>query len=176
MVLIGIVIAFKKYKKTEQGKHKIDEFLLKIPIIGKLIHKIYISRISRILGLLYKSGISIIVSFDIVSEVTGNEVMRDEVLYIRDHVSRGMSIAEAFNNSKYFPVVVADMVAAGEETGQLDEMLFKIADYFDEEVDYGIKTLSTAIEPILLLFIAGMVILLALGVFLPMWDMIKVFK
>jgi type II secretory pathway component PulF len=170
------IIAFKKYKKTEKGKYNLDKYLLKVPIIGKLIHKIYISRISRILGLLYKSGISIIISFEIVSEVTGNEVMKDEVLYIKDHVSRGTSIADAFDNSPYFPVVVTDMVSAGEETGQLDEMLFKIADYFDEEVDYGIKTLSSAIEPILLLFIAGMVILLALGVFLPMWDMIKVFK
>lgn len=175
LVVCGI-IGFRKYKKTDIGKYNIDKVLFKLPIIGKLVHKIYISRISRILGLLYKSGIPIMKSFDIVSEVSGNEVMKDEVLDISDRVAQGMNIANSFGRSAYFPIVVSDMIAAGEETGQLDDMLFKIADYYDEEVDYGIKTLSSAIEPILLLFIAGMVTLLALGVFLPMWDMIKVFK
>jgi type II secretory pathway component PulF len=176
IIIILLVIAYKKAMKTEQGKYTFDKMIFKIPIIGKLIHKIYLSRVSRILGLLYQSGIAITTSFEIVSEVSGNLLMKEDILKINSNVSMGKSLAAAFEESEYFPLVVADMISAGEETGKLDEMLFKIADYYDQEIDYSIKTLSAAIEPILLVFIAAMVMLLALGVFLPMWDMIKVFK
>lgn len=175
-LIVFSVIFFRKYKKTKDGKEKLDYIIFKIPIIGNLVHKIYISRICRILGLLYKSGIPIINSFEIVSEVSGNEIMKKEINNIKIRVSQGGGIANAFEYSKYFPDVVSDMVSAGEDTGRLDEMLGKIADYYDEETEYSIKNLSTAIEPILLVMIAGMVLLLALGVFLPMWDMIKVIK
>lgn len=175
LFVLGYIL-FKKYKSTTSGKKKIDLYTLKIPIIGTMVHKIYLSRICRILGLLYKSGISIITSFDIVSEVTGNDVMKDELQIIKEKVSRGGSIHSSFEASPHFPAVVSDMISAGEETGQLDEMLFKVADYYDNEVDYSIKTLSQSLEPILLVMVAGMVIILALGVFMPMWDMIKAFK
>ncbi|KAA0257365.1 type II secretion system F family protein [Deferribacter autotrophicus] len=175
-IILFSIFAFKKYKKTEEGKKKIDEYIFKVPIIGPLVHKIYISRIARILALLYKSGINISKSFDIVSEISGNETLKRELLMIKEQVARGSNISSAFKRSKYFPPVVSDMIESGEETGNLDDMLFKVADYYDEEIDYSIKTLSQAIEPILLIFIAGMVILLALGVFLPMWDMIKAFR
>lgn len=173
LIIVGAIISFNKFKQTEKGKNYIDENIFKIPIIGQLIQKIYLSRISRVLALLYRSGINITASFDIVSEITGNNILKRELLYIKEQISRGSNIASAFRRSKYFPPVVSDMVESGEETGRLDEMLIKLSDYYDEEVDYSIKTLSQALEPILLVFIAGMVLLLALGVFLPMWDMIK---
>jgi len=176
IIAVGLVFGYKKVKNTKQGKDTIDKYSLKVPVLGDLMHKIYVSRIARILGLLYKSGIGIITSFEIVSEVTGNNVLKNELLDIRDRVSGGTNIASAFVASPYFPPVVSDMIAAGEETGQLDNMLFKISDYYDEEINYSISTLSSALEPILLVFIAGMVLILALGVFLPMWDMIKVFQ
>ncbi|MBZ4671779.1 MAG: ral secretion pathway protein [Deferribacteraceae bacterium] len=175
-IVFFAIFAFRKYKSTEKGKVKLDLLIFKIPIIGPILHKIYISRITRILGLLYRSGISVVSSFDIVSEVSGNEIIKKEIQNVKIRVSQGNNIAASFGYSEYFPEVVTDMIAAGEETGRLDEMLEKIADYYDEETDYAIKNLSTAIEPILLVLIAGMVILLALGVFLPMWDMIKVIK
>ncbi|MEF3254039.1 MAG: type II secretion system F family protein, partial [Deferribacterales bacterium] len=139
IAVLGFII-YKKYKKTEAGKKKIDGLVLKIPIIGPIVHKIYLSRISRILGLLYKSGISIITSFEILSEVTGNDVFRDELFIIKEKVSRVATIHGSFEASHIFPPVVSDMISAGEDTGQLDEMLFKIADYYDNEVDYSIKT------------------------------------
>ena len=172
--VIVAIITFRRYKKTPIGKRNIDELTLKIPIIGKLVHKIYLSRIMRVLGLLYKSGIPITTALSIVAEVTGNEVARAAVLAVRADVESGATISRPIRNSEFFPNIVSDMVAVGEETGRLDEMLFKASDYFDEEIAYAIANLSTAIEPILLAFIAGMVLLLALGVFLPMWDMIKV--
>ncbi len=172
--VIAIVVAFREYYKTKQGKYLIDKYLLRLPIIGTLVHKIYISRMIRILGLLYKSGIAIVDALEIVSNVTNNEIAREATLEIKRDVESGATIAAPFFRSTFFPNVVADMVAVGEETGRLDEMLFKAADYYDEEIEYAIKNLSSAIEPILLVFIAGMVLLLALGVFLPMWNMVRV--
>jgi len=174
MIVIGVVFAFKRYKMTESGKRKIDELVLKMPIIGNLVHKIYISRMMRILGLLYKSGLAITTALSIVAEVTGNEIAKDAVLTVRSDVESGATISRPIKNSDFFPDIVSDMVAVGEETGRLDDMMFKVADYYDEEIEYAINNLSTAIEPILLVFIAAMVLLLALGVFLPMWDMVKV--
>ncbi len=174
IAVVALVFAFKEYKKTENGKYNIDKYVLKMPVIGSLIHKIYVSRMIRILGLLYKSGITIIDSLSIVSNVTGNVIAKQAVDEIRKDVEGGTTIATPFSKSSFFPNVVSDMVSVGEETGRLDEMLFKAADYYDEEIDYAIKNLSSAIEPILLVFIAGMVLVLALGVFLPMWNMINV--
>ena len=176
ILLISGFIAYNRIKKTEKGKYEIDKVILKFPILGNLLKKIYIGRITRILGLLYQSGIPIITCFDIVSEVTGNEIFREELLKIKELIATGTSINESVKRSFLFPPIVSDMIAAGEETGLLDEMLFKIADYFDEEADYIIKNLSSIIEPILLLFIAGMILILALGVFLPMWNLMHVFK
>ncbi len=179
LILSVVIIGFfglKQYRKTAKGKYKTDEIILKIPIIGDLLKKIYIARIVRILGLLYRSGIPITTSFEIVSEVSGNEIFKKELNRIKDLIAVGTNINSAVKASSLFPLLVGDMIESGEETGQLDDMLFKVAEYFDEETEYTIDNLSTAIEPILLAFIAGMVLLIALGVFLPMWDMIKVFK
>ncbi len=175
-IVIATIFLFKQYKKTDVGKVKIDQLILKIPIVGALLQKIYISRVVRILGLLYKSGIPVVSSMDIVSEVSENEIFKRELLSIKNKISMGFAINTAVKESAIFPLIVGDMVESGEETGSLDEMLFKVADYFDEEVEYSIANLSSAIEPILLLFIAGMILIIALGVFLPMWDMIKIFK
>jgi len=174
IAVIALIFAYREYKKTEKGRYNIDKYTLKIPIIGTLIHKIYVSRMIRILGLLYKSGIAIIDALKIVSNVTGNVIAKQAVEDIKKDVEGGATISVPFLKSAFFPNVVSDMVAVGEETGRLDEMLFKAADYYDEEIDYAIKNLSSAIEPILLVFIAGMVLLLALGVFLPMWNLIHV--
>ena len=176
MVLIAVIafiFAFREYRKTEKGKYTIDRYVLKIPVIGSLIHKIYISRMIRIFGLLYKSGIAVIDALKIVSNVTGNIIAKQAVDVIRVDVEGGATVSTPFSRSSFFPNVVSDMISVGEETGRLDEMLFKAADYYDEEIDYAIKNLSSAIEPILLVFIAGMVLLLALGVFLPMWNMVN---
>ncbi len=179
LALVAAILSiylFRKIRKSEKGKFETDRLILKIPVIGNLVKKIYIARIVRILGLLYQSGIPIMTGFEIVSEVTGNEVFKKELLIIRNSIATGTAINVAVRSSLLFPVIVSDMIAAGEETGMLDEMLFKIADYFDEETDYIIQNLSSAIEPILLLFIAAMILLIALGVFLPMWNMMNVFK
>ncbi len=173
IAVIALIFAFREYKKTEKGKNTIDRYVLKIPVIGSLIHKIYISRMIRIFGLLYKSGIAVIDALKIVSNVTGNTIAKQAVDDIRRDVEGGATVSTPFSKSSFFPNVVSDMISVGEETGRLDEMLFKAADYYDEEIDYAIKNLSSAIEPILLVFIAGMVLLLALGVFLPMWNMVN---
>ena len=174
--IIGLVIILKKYKETPEGKKKIDLLILKIPVFGDLIKKIYLARITRVLGLLYQSGIPINRGFEIVSETTGNEIFNEELKKIRKVIVSGTNISRAVRLSFLFPPIVGDMIEAGEESGNLDEMLFKVADYFDEEADYIIQNLSTFIEPILLVFIAAMILTIALGVFLPMWDMVNIFR
>ncbi len=175
IITVSAVVLYRKIKSNEKGKLMIDRIILKTPIVGNLLSKIYIARIVRILGLLYKSGISIITGFEIVSAVTDNETFKNEILKIRNSVSTGSSINVAIRTSEVFPPIVSDLISVGEETGLLDDMLFKVADYFDEESDYLIGNLSSAIEPILLFFVAMMVLLLALGVFLPMWNIDKVY-
>ncbi len=175
MFSVACVLGYKHAVKTDKGKLVIDRIILKLPVLGDLVSKIYIARLVRILGLLYRSGIPIITGFEIVSEVTGNEVFKRELLNIKNSISTGTPINVAVRNTEIFPTIVSDMIVSGEETGLLDEMLFKIADYFDEETDYAIQHLSSAIEPILLVFIAGMILIIALGVFLPMWNMMNVF-
>jgi type II secretory pathway component PulF len=175
ILIVAAIFIYKKIRNNEKGKLIIDKIILKTPIVGNLLSKIYIARIVRILGLLYKSGISIITGFEIVSAVTDNETFKNEILKIRNSVSTGSSINVAIRSSEIFPPIVADLISVGEETGLLDDMLFKIADYFDEESDYLIGNLSSAVEPVLLFFVAMMVLLLALGVFLPMWNIDKVY-
>jgi type II secretory pathway component PulF len=174
MTVAGVLL-YKKIRNNEKGKTILDKMALKTPIVGNLLSKVYIARIVRILGLLYKSGISIITGFEIVSAVTDNNIFKNEILKIRNAVSTGTSINVAIRSSDIFPPIVSDLISVGEETGLLDEMLFKIADYFDEESDYLIGSLSSSIEPILLFFVAMMVLLLALGVFMPMWNIDKVY-
>ncbi len=178
MLALGVVgfFAFKRFKSTPFGKSKIDDLSLKLPVVGSLMLKIYISRTLRVLGFLYSSGISITDALNIIEKIIDNSVIRNAVKNIRESVETGSPISQPMRKSGIFPGMVCDMVSVGEETGRLDEMLFKVSEYYDEEVDYAISNLSQAIEPILLIFIAGIVLILALGVFLPMWDMFKVVR
>ena len=175
LAIVGVFI-FKTYKKTPYGKRQIDGLSLKVPVIGALLYKIYLSRILRVVGLLYKSGISITEALRVTSGIANNEVVKEALERVVEDVESGTAISKPMRETKFFPDMVCDMIAVGEDTGRLDEMLFKVADYYDEEVNYAISTLSQAIEPILLVFVAGIVVLLALGVFLPMWDMFKVVR
>ncbi len=173
MILAGI-FAYKKYKATPSGKRQIDKVSLKLPVIGPLVYKIHLSRLLRILGLLYRSGISITDALRITSGITNNTLIQEAVEQVREEVESGSTVSAPMRETGFFPDMVCDMIAVGEDTGSLDEMLMKVADYYDEEVDYAISNLSQAIEPILLIFVAGIVVVLALGVFLPMWNMFKV--
>lgn len=172
-MLISPIIIVKWYVNTETGRYNWDKFKLKIPIFGPFSQKVTMSRFARIFGALYKSGLPILQSLDIVSRVVDNKLIAKAVKDIETDIRSGKSLSELMEKSLLFPPMVIQMVKVGEDTGALDEMLEKVAYYYDEEVDYTIRNLTTMLEPVLLLVMFGMVLFLALSLFLPMWDIVK---
>ena len=175
-LMAGVFFLIRGYIKTPPGRWNWDRLKLKTPIIGPIVEKAVISRFARVFSTLYRSGIPMLHSLDIVSGTLGNVIMSRAVDIIKEDVREGKGLSEPMQKSGAFPPMVIQMVAVGEETGALDEMLTKVSDYYDLEVDYAIKNLSTTIEPVLIVLLAGAVLFLALGIFLPIWDMISVMK
>ncbi len=176
VVLIVAYIAFKKLIETKEGRLKWDSFKLNLYIFGPLFLKISMSRFARTLSLMTKSGVPIIRALDVVSGVMGNVVLQNTIILLKNAIVEGKALVEPMKTSSYFPDLVVQMVAVGEETGRLDDMLLKVAEYYEREVDYTIKKLSSLIEPVVLLVLAVMVTFLALAIFLPMWNIMQVFK
>ncbi len=171
--MAGIYVGFNNYIKTDAGRYKWDKFCLTVPIFGVLNVKVAMSRFARVFGTLFRSGIPILQTIDIVSKAIGNVIIAEILMKIKADVQAGGSLAKSMREFKVFPPIIIQMIDIGEESGSLDIMLIKVSEYFDQEVDYGIKGLITALEPVLLVFIFGMVLFLALAVFLPMWDIVK---
>jgi type II secretory pathway component PulF len=172
LLLWGLI----RYAGTTQGRWHWDRLKLKLPVFGILFQKIALSRFARIFAAMQKSGISMMLTLEIAGEVAGNVVLARVVDEMRENLNQGKTLLGPMQTSGLFPPLVIQMVAVGEETGQLDTMLNKVSDYYDMDVEYTLRNLSTMIEPILLLFIGGMVLLLALGIFMPMWNLLSLFK
>lgn len=158
------------YLRSPEGRLQWHHMQLKMPIVGSILQKINMVRFSKTLAIVMRSGIPIDRGIDHVSMAIDNAYIRERILSIKDSVSRGDSLAKAARQTGLFTPLVLQMIVIGEESGRLDDMLTEVASFYEEEVDYALKNLGEAIEPILLLFIGGLVLLLALGVFLPMWD------
>lgn len=176
IIIIAAVISFRTFIKTDRGRRWWDIVRIKFPIFGPLSHKASMSRFSMILGTLLKSGLPILMALEISGRALGNVILFDEVERIRSEIRAGKPLAVPMEEGGLFPSMVVQMVSVGEETGKLDDMLLKVSDHMTAEVDYTIRNLSTLIEPILLSVIFGMVLFLALALFLPMWDMVKFAK
>lgn len=178
LIIIGIAarFLFKQYINTKTGRFAWDSLKLKVPVFGPLLLKLSISRFTRITGTLMRSGIPILKILDIASGSTGNEVVSKAITNIRDNVMEGKGIAEPMKVSGLFPPIVTQMVSVGEETGKLDELLIHVSNYYDEQVDYTINNLTSLIEPILIFVLGLAVLFMALGIFLPMWNLMSIFK
>lgn len=174
--VIVVVILVRKYIKTETGRVRWDSLKLRLPVFGPIFLKTALSRFARVFGTLTRSGLPILQTLEIVSNTVGNVVISRTVDNIRDSVRQGREIIQPMKVSKIFPPVVIQMVAIGEESGRMEEMLMKVSDYYDIEVEYAIRNLSTSLEPILLAVIGAAVLFLALAIFLPWWNLINVFK
>lgn len=179
-LFVGIAVAGAAaaawYLRTPEGRWQGDRLKLRMPLFGDLFLKVAMSRFARIVSSLQKSGISMLLTLDIASETVGNSVIGRALRSLREGVREGRTLAEPMEASGVFPPLVVQMTAVGEETGDLDALLAKVSDYYDRDVQYSLRTLSTVIEPLLLLVVGGMVLFLALGIFLPMWDMITLFR
>ncbi|HCS13778.1 MAG TPA: MSHA biogenesis protein MshG [Zetaproteobacteria bacterium] len=172
-LLIGAVVAFRAWINTVEGRYKWDRLKLHLPIAGEIIMKGTLSRFSRSLALSFKSGIPIVQALNTVGMVVDNEYMRSKIEQMRDGVERGESILRTANATGVFNATVLQMIAVGEETGDMDGLMFEVAGMYQREVEYEIKNLSANIEPIMIVALGVLVLILALGIFLPMWDLGK---
>ena len=172
-LLIGAVVAFRAWINTVEGRYKWDRLKLHLPIAGEIIMKGTLSRFSRSLALSFKSGIPIVQALNTVGMVVDNEYMRGKIEQMRDGVERGESILRTANATGVFNATVLQMIAVGEETGDMDGLMFEVAGMYQREVEYEIKNLSANIEPIMIVALGVLVLILALGIFLPMWDLGK---
>ncbi len=177
MILIGVVVsivAIRVYIRTPDGRYRWHKLKLKIPVVGQIIYKATLGRFTNALAVMIKSGIPIVQGMTVVSRAVDNDYISERIVQMRDGIERGETIARTAAATGMFPPLVNQMIAVGEDTGAVDELMFNVADYYDREVDYDIRNLSDAIQPLLIVVLGGLVLILALGVFLPMWDLVQV--
>lgn len=172
-LVVAAAIAFKMYTGTPKGKYQWDKIKLRIPIAGNIIVKGTLARFARSFALSSKSGVPIVQALNVVSQTVDNAYIASRIEQMREGVERGESILRTAVTTGVFTPVVLQMIAVGEETGELDDLMNEIAQMYEREVDYELKTLSAQIEPILIVGLGILVLILALGVFLPIWDLGK---
>lgn len=169
-------LAFRQFKATEKGSYIVDSIRLKLPVFGILTHKQAMSRFARTLGTLLASGVPILGSLEITGEATGNEVVGRILDDVRNHVKEGEAMHVTLAQYEIFPPLVTQMIAIGEETGSLDTMLGKVSDFYDAEVDATVESLTSLLEPILMMFLGGTVGVVVIGLYLPMFSIIQQIK
>jgi type IV pilus assembly protein PilC len=172
--IIGGIVALRRYNATENGKRNIDRFLLRIPVLGDVLRKGSIARFTRTLGTLISSGVPILDGLEITANTAGNKVVEEAILKTRGSIREGETIAAPLKGSTVFPPMVVQMIAVGEETGALDEMLNKIAVFYEDEVNTAVESLTSIIEPVMIvvmgLIVGGMVV----AMYMPMFKMVQV--
>ncbi len=172
-IIIAGVYFGKKYYATSSGKLVIDRTMLHAPVLGDVLRKSAVSRFTRTLGTLISSGVSILEGLEITAKTAGNRVIQDAIMQSRSSIAGGDTIAQPLQKSKVFPPMVISMIAVGEQTGGLDEMLSKIADFYDEEVDSAVSNLLSLLEPIMIVFLGVVVGGMVVAMYLPIFDMVN---
>ena len=170
---LGSGFMLKRYYATPSGKLAIDRLMLKLPVLGDVIRKSAVSRFTRTLGTLISSGVSILDGLEITAKTAGNRVIHDAIMQSRSSIAGGDTIAAPLAKSEVFPPMVISMIAVGEQTGGLDEMLSKIADFYDEEVDAAVSALLSLLEPVMIVFLGVVVGGMVVAMYLPIFDMIN---
>ncbi|EKG2484089.1 type II secretion system F family protein [Vibrio vulnificus] len=174
--IVGLIFGFKAWVATADGRERWDKWRLKLPVVGGVVNRAQLSRFSRTFALMLKAGVPLNQSLALSAEAMGNRYLELKILKMKADIEAGSQVSVTAINSGIFTPLVIQMISVGEETGRIDELLMEVADFYDREVDYDLKTLTARIEPILLVIVAGMVLVLALGIFLPMWGMLDVIK
>ncbi len=175
-VLLGIgfiSFAFQRYYKTPDGQRRVDGFLLAFPVLGDVLRKSAVSRFTRTLGTLISSGVSILDGLEITAKTAGNTVIQDAIMASRSSIAGGDTIAGPLDKSGVFPPMVISMIAVGEQTGGLDEMLSKIADFYDDEVDIAVSGLLSLMEPVMILFLGVIVGGMIVAMYLPIFNLMQ---
>jgi type IV pilus assembly protein PilC len=176
-VLGGVIFGIRKFKRTEQGRRLWDRIKLKIPMkIGQVVLKVTLARFSRTLSTLIAAGVDIIKALEITGQTAGNWVVEDALAGVRQKVGEGVPIAQPLIENPVFPAMVSQMVKIGEETGELEKMLSKIADFYEDEVDASIQSLTSIVEPIMMLGVGIMVGIVIISMYLPMFKLLTLIK
>ena len=170
--IVAAVVGIKFYYRTPKGRRLLDTFMLKLPILGGILRKIAVARFSRTLSTLLSSGVPILQSLEITARTAGNVVLEDAIRKVRDGVERGESVVEPLRASEVFPNMVSQMIGIGEQTGALDAMLGKIADFYEQEVDAAIASLLTLIEPVMIGFLGVTIGSIVIAMYLPLFTLI----
>lgn len=169
-------VAWWRYLHTDEGLLRWHTWKLRVPLLGQVFLQISMSRFARVTAAMTASGVPILETLALAGEIVNNRYMRSRLQVVRNRVKGGSSLAIAMKAERVFPAIVTQMVTTGEETGRLDELLRSVSEYYDQQVAYSLKRLMTLVEPLLILFVGLGVLLMATAVFVPMWDMVKMFK
>ncbi|MBI2313134.1 MAG: type II secretion system F family protein [Betaproteobacteria bacterium] len=170
-IVVGTATAFRVYISTTNGRYRWDRFKLRVPVAGKIVLKATLARFARSFAMAFKSGVPVVQALTVVAQVVDNDYVAHRIEQMRDGVERGESILRTAGATGAFTPAVLQMIAVGEETGELDDMMMEVAEMYEREVEYELRTLSQQIEPILVIGLGVLVLLLALGVFLPLWEL-----
>lgn len=173
---VATIVGIKQYLKTEQGAYRWDRWKLKLPVVGSIIERSLLARFSHSFAIVLKAGVPMTNGLSLVADAVDNVYVKDKIITIRQGIEGGDSLLRTANASGLFTALVLQMIAVGEETGRVDELLEEVAEYYEREVDYDLTNLTAKIEPILVSVVAVMVLILALGIFTPMWDMMSAYK
>jgi type IV pilus assembly protein PilC len=174
--IIAFVVGIKQSRKTKKGLRVTDAVLLKLPIFGILLKKVAVSKFTRTMGTLTSSGVPILDGLEITAKTAGNSIVEDAVMRVRSAVSEGKTLAEPLMKEKVFPPMVTHMIAVGESTGALDAMMGKIADFYDDEVDNAVNTLTSMMEPLLMVFLGTTVGFIIISMYLPIFKLITLIQ
>ena len=169
--MVGGIIGLRMYVKTANGRYQWDHYKLRIPIVGNIILRATLARFARAFTMAMRSGVPIVQALNVVARALDNEYVAHHVRSMQSGIERGDSLTRTAAATGMFTPLVLQMLSTGEETGAVDELLEEVAEFYEREVDYDVKTLSTAIEPIITIAVGIMVLILALGVFMPMWQL-----
>jgi len=169
--VVLFVVAYRQFYKTEKGRLIVDNLFLKIPIIGVLIRKSAVARFTQTMGTMLASGVSILDALDIVAKTAGNKIIENAIYFTRAGISEGRTVADPLSETGVFPSMVCQMIAVGESTGALDAMMEKIAIFYEEEVDAAVEALTSAIEPLMMVFLGGTIGGLVVAMYLPVFQM-----
>jgi type IV pilus assembly protein PilC len=172
--LVGGAVALQRYYLTERGHYQIDALLLKIPVLGDVLRKGAVARFTRTLGTLISSGVPILTGLEITARTAGNRIIQEAIMAARSSIREGETISAPLRQSSVFPPMVVQMISVGEETGALDEMLNRIADFYDSEVDTAVESLTALIEPIMIVVMGSVVGGMVIAMYLPMFKLINV--
>lgn len=170
-VIILLIVGFKQLGKHPKGRFYMDKLALKLPIFGPLLRKVAVAKFTRTLGTMISSGVPIMDGLDITAKSAGNVIVENAIRTVRSAISEGKSMSEPLEQTGIFPGMVVQMISVGEATGAMDQMLGKIADFYDEEVDTAVDTLTSALEPMLMVFLGGIVGFVVVAMYLPIFKM-----